>query len=80
MIEQNDEEEKHSVKDLLEMAETFRFDFDNEDPIELGEVEDKLIILKELIRLRFDCSDEMQKGGIMQIKGVILGKDFIFNF
>jgi hypothetical protein len=79
LIEKNDEEEKHSVKDLLEMAETFRFDFDNEDPIELGEIEDKLIVLKELIRLRFDCSDEMQKGGIMQIKGVILGKYFIFN-
>jgi hypothetical protein len=79
LIEQNEEEEKHSVKDLLEMAETFRFDFEHEEPIQLGEVEDKLKVLNELIRLRFDCSDEMQKGGIMQIKGVILGKYLMFD-
>ena len=51
-----------------------KFDFSSEDPIELGEIEDKINVLKELIRLRFEASEEMQKGGIMQIKGVIRKK------
>jgi len=55
------------------MSEKFRFDFENEDEIELGEIQDKFNVLNELVKLRFDQAEEMQKGGIMQIKGVILG-------
>ena len=55
-----------------------RFDFTSEDPILLGEINDKVNVLKELVRLRFEASEEMQKGGIMQIKGVIC-KRLTFN-
>lgn len=79
LVEQPEEEIKIPEKDLLEMAIQFKFDFSLEDPIKLGEVDEKVTILKELMRLRFEAAEEMQKGGIMQVKGVILSK-FIPNY
>lgn len=70
-MEEEEEETKDSSTELVELAQQMRFDFSSEEPILLGEVEDKLTVLKELIKLRFEASEEMQKGGIMQIKGVI---------
>mmetsp|Transcript_33757 Transcript_33757/g.38881 ORF Transcript_33757/g.38881 Transcript_33757/m.38881 type:complete len:534 (-) Transcript_33757:473-2074(-) len=69
---EEEEETKDSSTELVELAQQMRFDFSSEEPILLGEVEDKLTVLKELIKLRFEASEEMQKGGIMQIKGVII--------
>ena len=74
MIEEDDEEEKDGHKDLSELAQQMKFDFSKEELIKLGEIEEQTTVLKELLRLRFEAADEMQKGGIMQIKGVILSK------
>jgi pantothenate kinase len=71
---ENDEEDKEDSKTLTELTQQMRFDYSKELPIELGEVEDQYKTLMELIKLRFEAAEEMQKGGIMQIKGVILSK------
>lgn len=59
-----------SDKKLSELTKQFKFDFSNQDTIELGEIESKVTVFKELLHLRFDKAEEMKEGGIMQIKGV----------
>jgi len=77
MVEENEEETKEVTQTLVELAQKFKFDFKKEQPIVLGEIIEQTTVFKELVKLRFEASDEMQKGGIMQIKGVIISKFII---
>ena len=57
-------------ENISELTKQFKFDYSIQDPIQLGEIQDKVTIFKELINLRFEKAEEMKNGGIMQIKGV----------
>ena len=57
-------------ENISELTKQFKFDYSTQDPIQLGEIQDKVTIFKELINLRFEKAEEMKNGGIMQIKGV----------
>ena len=65
-----DEESKTVPENISELTKQFKFDYSTQDPIQLGEIQDKVTIFKELINLRFEKAEEMKNGGIMQIKGV----------
>ncbi|CAI2359267.1 unnamed protein product [Moneuplotes crassus] len=51
-IEQDDEDETVSVKEMIELTQKYKLDFDGQQPIVLGEIEDKFNCLQELIKLR----------------------------
>ena len=50
------------MKQMIELTQKYKLDFEAQQPIVLGEIEDKFNCLQELIKLRFEKSDEMAPG------------------